>query len=222
MNEKGVYSMDKKFARVSETIILGEVDAGVIEVERLLSGDVKAETLLVECIEPTLELLGEQFSEMEVFLPELINAADVVDHIKETMAPFMDSPDGVKPLATVVIGTVYGDLHSIGKNMVSLMLQLEGFKVHDLGVDLHPQSIVDQAVRLNADLICLSALMLTSRLYLKDTLDMARNHLGLRDCKILVGGGSVDGRWADEIGADGYAPDAARAAKVARKMMAGI
>lgn len=214
--------MDKRFAGVSQAIIEGNVEEGVREVKRLLSGEVSPEMLLSDCIEPTLDMMGDQFSEMEVFLPELINAAEVVDRIKESMVPFMDTPEGVSPVATIAIGTVYGDVHSIGKNMVALMLQLEGFKVHDLGVDLHPQSVVDQLIRLEADMLCLSALMMTSKLYLQDTVDMVRMNPQLKEIMIMIGGGAVDEDWAREIGADAYASDAAGAAKVARKLADGI
>ncbi len=214
--------MDEKFAGVSEAIISGEVDTGIKEVEKLLSGDVEAQTLLHECIEPTLDMMGEQFSKMEVFLPELINAAEVVDGIRETMAPYLNVGDERAYLGTVVIATVYGDIHSIGKNMVSLMLQLEGFKVHDLGVDVNAQSVVNQVVSLKADLVCLSALMLTTKLFMSDTVEILRKHPALSNIKIMVGGGAIDEEWAAEIGADGYASDAARAAKVARKLTEGI
>jgi 5-methyltetrahydrofolate--homocysteine methyltransferase len=214
--------MDMMFTTVSNAIISGEVNTGVKEVKKLLSRDITAPTLLHECIEPTLDMMGEQFSKMEVFLPELLNAAEVVGGILKTLAHYLYADEERDYRGTVIIATVYGDSHSIGKNLVSLMLQLEGFKVHDLGVDVHMQSIVDQAVSLKADIVCLSALMLTTKLFVKDTVEMLRKHPELSNTKIMVGGGAVNEKWAMEIGTDGYAPDAASAAKAARKLMDGV
>ena len=205
--------MEKKYLGVSEAIMTGQVDDGVEEVKMLLASGVTPEELLRLCIEPTLDLLGDQFSEMEVFLPELINAAEVVNRIRETLSPHMLIKGAERPRGRVVICTVYGDLHSIGKNMVSMMLQLEGFDVQDLGVDIHPQSVVDQVVRIKPDMVCLSALMLASMLYLKDTVEMLKKHPELRGMPVMVGGGAVDEVSAKEMGADGYAADAALAAR---------
>lgn len=214
--------MNKRFSVVSEAIIEGNMEEGVKEVKRLLSGDVSPKMLLKDCIEPTLDSMGEQFSQMEVFLPELINAADVVNAVKEAMVPYIGAGDILEARKVVAIGTVYGDVHSIGKNMVALMLQLEGFEVHDMGVDLHPQTVVEQVIRCDADLLCLSALLMTSKLYMRDTIEMVRNNKKLKEVKIMVGGGTVDEEWAEEFGADGYAPDAVLAAKRARKLLEDI
>jgi 5-methyltetrahydrofolate--homocysteine methyltransferase len=128
---------------------------------------------------------------------------------------------GVKPVATAVIGTVRGDLHDIGKNLVGMMLEGAGFAIVDLGTDVSPQSFADAARTHHPELVCLSALLTTTMMAMKDTIDLF-SKAGLRDqVKIMVGGAPVTPEFATRIGADGFAPDAASAARLARQL-AGV
>jgi len=126
---------------------------------------------------------------------------------------------GVKPVGTVVIGTVKGDLHDIGKNLVAMMLQGNGFEVVDMGVDVSPEKFIDAAKESKAELIALSALLTTTMPGMKQMVD-ALEAAGIRgEVKVMIGGAPVTQKFSDEIGADGYAPDAASAVDLAKSLM---
>jgi 5-methyltetrahydrofolate--homocysteine methyltransferase len=166
--------------------------------------------------------LGEKFQRMEIFLVDLMLAADAmkagVSVLNRRLSELSEKP--VKA-GTFVIGTVKGDLHDIGKNIVATMLSVAGFEVIDLGVDVSNSTFAEAVERYRPDILGLSALMTTTRPMQKDVIEYLKA-LELRDkCKILVGGGSVTKEYAEEIGADGYAPDAASAVEVAKKLVAG-
>lgn len=212
---------DEMFRELSEAIIEGDDVLALDEVDKLLDAGIKPLDMFSECIEPTLNGLGEQFSSLEIFLPELITAGDVVKGVQEKLLPIMEAEQTEQPKkANGVICTVYGDIHDIGKNMVALMLQINGYDVVDLGEDVSPLEVVKKAEEIKADLVCLSALMLPSLPYMDETIQQIRANRALKDhAKILVGGGPVSQEWADTHGADGYSDDAMGAVRLAEKLM---
>lgn len=213
--------MDDKFLALAETVKEGDIDKGVAEVEKLLAQGVKPVALFTECIEPTLNILGQQFSVLEIFLPELMIAADVVNAIQEVVEPILrESGDDNISKGTAVIATVYGDMHDIGKNMVSLMMQVNGFKVHDMGVDVSPQALLAKSEEVNADILCLSGLMMPSMPFMRETIELAKSNPKLAEMKIMVGGGPVTEQWAEDNNADGYANDAMGAVKKGIELVA--
>lgn len=167
---------------------------------------------------PILDDIGEQFSRLELFLPDLIMAADVATAVKDVIAAKLTKADG-ESAGKIVIGTVQGDVHDIGKNIVATLLEVNGFEVHDLGNDVKPFDFINEAREVGADLICLSSLLTTSMPYMEDVLK-SLNGLGIRDqFKVIVGGGPVSAEWAASIGADGYSEDANEAVELCRKIM---
>ena len=163
-------------------------------------------------------VVGEKFKNNEIFVPEMLIAARAMKKGVEVLQPHL-SASGVEPLGKVIIGTVVGDLHDIGKNLVAMMIEGAGFEVTDLGVDVPPEKFVE-AIKDNPDvkIVALSSLLTTTMPALKETID-AIEKAGLREgIKIMVGGAPVSQEHADSIGADGYAPDAASAADLAKSL----
>ncbi|MGI6705750.1 MAG: corrinoid protein [Clostridia bacterium] len=162
--------------------------------------------------------IGVLFKNNEVYVPEVLIAARAMHAGLDVVKPLLAEKD-VKPVGTVVLGTVRGDLHDIGKNLVGMMLEGAGFKVIDLGIDVAPEKFVDAAKENDVDIIAMSALLTTTMPGMKDTIEAVKA-AGLRDkVKIMIGGAPVTQNFADEIGADGYAPDAASAADLAKELV---
>lgn len=178
---------------------------------------------LIEVIEkgyvPGIQRVGELWEEGEYFLPELITSAEAMKTAMSILEPEL-ARQRIKARTSgkVVIGTVEGDIHDIGKNLVASMLQAGGFEVHDLGVDVALDRFVEKAEAVGADFICLSALLTTTLTNQKRLIGLLREK-GLRDkYKVLVGGAPASAKWAEEIGADGYAENAVSAVKLAKSL----
>jgi 5-methyltetrahydrofolate--homocysteine methyltransferase len=162
--------------------------------------------------------IGVLFKNNEVYVPEVLIAARAMKAGLGILRPLLVEKD-VKPVGKIVVGTVKGDLHDIGKNLVAMMLEGAGFEVIDLGIDVSPEKFLEAARDNNADCVAMSALLTTTMPGMKDTIE-AFKVAGLRDqVKIMVGGAPVTQNFADEIGADGYAPDAASAADLAKELV---
>lgn len=198
--------------------------------EQLQKGKSKiVKQLVAEAIEEGLEpkeildkgllagmmIIGEKFKNNEVFVPEVLIAARALNNGLTVLEPKL-LEDNVQPVGKVVIGTVKGDLHDIGKNLVTMMLKGAGFEVVDLGVDVLPETFVDKAEEYNADVICMSALLTTTMPQMKEVVEELQER-SLRDKYIvMIGGAPVTDNFAKEIGADYYTPDAATAAQTAK------
>lgn len=212
--------MDDKYLALSEAIIEGDGDEAVTTVRALLDNGSTPLEIFSDCVEKTLNKLGEQFSKLEIFLPDLMMAGQAVNQIQEELEPLMKEGDNSMQKGKAVICTVYGDLHDIGKNMVKLMMEVNGFKVEDMGVDVATTTILKKAEDMDADLILLSGLMMPSLPFMRETIELAKLNPKLKDrVKVLVGGGPVTQGWADDNGADGYADDAIGAVHKALEFM---
>ncbi len=162
--------------------------------------------------------IGVLFKNNEVYVPEVLIAARAMHAGLGVVKPLLAEKD-VKPVGTVALGTVKGDLHDIGKNLVGMMLEGAGFSVVDLGIDVAPEKFVDAVKNNDVDIIAMSALLTTTMPGMKDTIEAVKA-AGLRDkVKIMIGGAPVTQNFADEIGADGYAADAASAADLAKELV---
>lgn len=215
--------MDKKYQILADAIVEGDDEAALEAIDVLLEQGFTPLEIFGECIQDTLNELGEQFARLEIFLPELILASDVVTVVQQKLKPLMQSSTATKNAGRIVIGTAYGDLHDIGKNMVSLMLSVNGFEVRDLGTSVDAKAFIDAAEDFNADIIAISALMLPTLPYMKDTIEMVKGNPALaKKIKVMVGGGPVNQMWADEVGADGYSNDALEAVKKAQELIASL
>lgn len=198
----------------------GDPDAASALTRQALTQGAEPLDIIQQVIVPTLTKVGQDFQDFAIFLPELMAAGEAAEKataiLEETLAA---SGKQVASPGTVVIGTVENDVHDIGKNIVATLLRSHGFKVVDLGRDVAPSAFLEAARRENADVVAMSSLMTTTRPSTRSTINLFKE-VGLRDnFKFLVGGGCVTQDWADEIGADGYAPDAASAVELCKTVL---
>lgn len=167
-----------------------------------------------------MSVVGEKFKNNEIYVPEVLIAARAMKAALEVLKPIL-TETGVKPIGKVVIGTVKGDLHDIGKNLVAMMMTGAGLEVIDLGVDVAPEKFCEAVKNHNPQIVAMSALLTTTMPNMKTTIEKLQEQ-GLRDkVKVIVGGAPVTESFAKSIGADGYAPDAASAAELAKKFVKG-
>ncbi|HOL70237.1 MAG TPA: corrinoid protein [Bryobacteraceae bacterium] len=207
-----------ELSKLYEAILTGDSKAAVaITKEALAAGTDPLEIVNTQMV-PAMDEAGRRFECEEYFVPELLLAARAMKGALELIRPLL-AERGTEPAGRVVIGTVKGDLHDIGKNLVSSMLEGGGFEVIDLGADVAPERFVEAVRERNPDLVCLSALLTVTMPSMKTTIDALKD-AGLRDrVRVLVGGAPVTEQWAREIGADGYGPNAAAAVPLARKLI---
>ncbi|SFB31918.1 methyltransferase cognate corrinoid proteins [Acetitomaculum ruminis DSM 5522] len=161
---------------------------------------------------------GELFEEEEYFIPELLLCSDAMNSGIEVLSPHIERSRS-KDEKIVVIGVVQGDTHDIGKNLVALMLEVAGYKIVDLGKDVPPQAFVDKAKELNADIIALSTLMTTTMPRMKEVIDILKKENIRENFKVIVGGGPISQKFADEIGADGYSVNATASVRLAQRIV---
>ncbi len=209
--------MDEKLKAIFDGIVEGDNGAIQQRVQEALSDGTSAASILSESLIPGMSEVGRLFEEGEYFVPEMLISARAMKTAMVLLKPHLIQED-VKFTGSVVLGTVKGDLHDIGKNLVSLMLEGAGFQVKDLGSDVTPEKYVEAVRETGAGIVAMSALLTTTMTNMKATVT-ALEEAGLRDkVKIMIGGAPVTESFAKQIGADGYAPDASRAVAVARTL----
>ncbi len=187
-------------------------------VERALQANIDPLKIIDEGLIAGMNVVGKKFKEGEMFVPEVLMAAEAMRAGMDIIKPQLTGKE-IPTIGTAVVGTVEGDLHDIGKNLVSMMLEIGGFKVVDLGIDIPPAKFVEAVKENKPVLVGMSALLTTTMMKMKETID-ALEEAGLRkDVKIIVGGAPVSQEFADDIGADGYAPDAATATDIAKTLV---
>ena len=182
-----------------------------------LDGGVAPQDILNDMLLPAINEVGDLFDKGKYFLPQLIASAETMKLSIEYLEPLLAEEKGQKEMPVIVIATVAGDIHDIGKNLVAMMLKNYGFRVIDLGKDVKKETIIDEAIRHHASIIALSALMTTTMQEMKHVINYAREHRVT--AKFMVGGAVITQEYADEIGADGYSKDAAEAVKVAKELL---
>jgi corrinoid protein of di/trimethylamine methyltransferase len=213
--------MDQFYEKMLECVLDGEEDEAVELTRAQIEAGTDPLDIVQKCLVPILDDIGEQFARLELFLPDLVMAADVAKAVKDEIREHLLNNSGeAAAAAKVVIGTVQGDVHDIGKNIVATLLEVNGFEVFDLGNDVKPFDFIETAKKEKAEIIALSSLLTTSMPYMVDVLKNLEG-LGIRDqFKVIVGGGPVSADWAQEIGADGYSNDANEAVELCKKLMA--
>ncbi|MEB2364069.1 MAG: corrinoid protein [Bryobacteraceae bacterium] len=202
-------------AKLYDTIVNGNAKDAVAITKEALAENADPLELVTRYMIPAMDEVGRRFECEDYFVPELLLAARAMKGAMELIRPLLVER-GAEPSGRVVIGTVKGDLHDIGKNLVASMLEGGGFEVVDLGADVAPEKFVEAVEQKSANVVCLSALLTVTMPSMKTTI-AALNDAGLRGrVKVLVGGAPVTQQYADEIGADGYAENAGAAVKLAR------
>lgn len=209
--------MVQNFKELYTAILEGQHEAARTNVEAALGDGVPPGEVLDVMVNAMGEV-GRLFEEGEYFVPEMLIAARAMKSGMEILKPRLVDAE-IQPIGTVIAGTVKGDLHDIGKNLVCMMLEGAGFQVVDLGTDVSPEAFVAAVQEHHPDFVAMSALLTTTMPNMQNTID-ALNDVGLRDeVKVLIGGAPITQAYAERIGADGYASDASRAVKLAKSLV---
>lgn len=203
---------------IYDAVLNGDAKTAEADTKAALDDNVPAESILHEACIPAMGEVGRLFEEGEKFVPEMLISARAMQAAMVLLKPHL-AEAGVKTLGKVVIGTVAGDLHDIGKNLVAMMLEGAGFEIIDLGTDVSADKFKDAVSEYEPDIIGMSALLTTTMTSIGSTIEVL-TEAGLRDqVKILVGGAPITQEFADKVGADGFAPDAGSAARVAKAVV---
>jgi corrinoid protein of di/trimethylamine methyltransferase len=206
------------YSELYDAILTGNAKKAEAVTKAALEAKADPGELVQKYMIPAMDEVGKRFECNEYFVPELLIAARAMKTSLELIAPLLAAA-GNEPVGRVVIGTVQGDLHDIGKNLVASMLEGGGFKVVDLGVDVPPERFVEAAKEKEGTIIALSALLTTTMTMMKTVID-ALEKAGIRkQTKVMVGGAPITQQYADEIGADGYSDNASAAVALARKLV---
>jgi 5-methyltetrahydrofolate--homocysteine methyltransferase len=212
-------NMNADLELIFNAIIEGNMPLAQKHVQGALDKEAKAGDILHKALIPAMDKVGQLFEEEEYFVPEMLVAARAMQACLAILKPLLVDSD-VKPTGRVALGTVKGDLHDIGKNLVGMMLEGAGFELVDLGTNVSPEQFVRVVREENVDLIAMSALLTTTMPSMEATV-RELSESGLRDqVKIIVGGAPLTADYAKKIGADGYAPDASQAASLAKELVA--
>ena len=202
---------------LSEAVIKGDQNTAVEITKAAIEEGTAAESILNEGLVAGMDVIGGRFKKNEVYIPEVLIAARAMKMAMEILEPELVKA-GVKPVGKFLIGTVQGDLHDIGKNLVAMMLKGAGFEVVDLGVDIRPEKFVEQARATGAQLVGMSSLLTTTMPSIEKTVKALKE--AAVPAKVMIGGAPVTQGYADKIGADGYSPDAASAVDLAKSLVA--
>jgi len=216
---KSLLEKDPDCRNLYDSIIKGDIDSSDTYAKSLVN-KYEPVDIIQECMSPAMKTVGEMFERLEIFLPEVIAAADAFEAAMKHVGPKLEAFRQVAPRrGKVVIGTIQGDIHDLGKNIVALMLKANGFEVYDLGKDVPVHKFVEKAEEVKADIIAVSVLLSTSLPFVKDLIKLLKER-NLRDKYILmVGGGAVTREWATEVGADGYGENASEAVRAAIELL---
>lgn len=208
------------FQAMAQSIIDGETEVAGQLAQQAIEQGIEPLDVINQGFTVGVDYVGEQFGLGEMFLPELVLAGEAMKAAVTVLEPEMAKRGAERQmLGKVVLGTVEGDMHDIGKTLVATMLSASGFQVYDLGANVPVETFVEKARQVNADIVGLSALLTTTMVKQKDVIE-ALDDLGLRPkVKVMVGGAPITSSWADEIGADGYGEDSIRAVAVAKKLV---
>ena len=206
------------FEQIAEEVIKGQADSVKQLVNQALSENISAEDILNNGLVGGMNVVSVKFKNNEFFIPEVLVSARAMTAGLEIINPLLAAAN-VKAKGKVVIGTVKGDLHDIGKNIVGMMLQGAGYEIVDLGADVPKEKFIEYAEKEDAQMVGMSALLTTTMIYMQEIIDGLKE-AGLRDkVKVIIGGAPVTQAYADQIEADGYAPDAASAIDLAEDLL---
>ena len=204
-------------ADIHTDVVKGYGKRIVGHVQEALTSGIEASDILNEALIPAINLVGDYFARQKYFLPQLMLSADAMRKAVDDLEPVLKQNRSDVSGPVVVIATVKGDVHDIGKNLVAMMMSNYGFDVHDLGKDVDKTTIIDAALEYNAQIICLSALMTTTMQYMKEVVELANEKCP--DAKVIIGGAATTQSYADEIGAAGYSEDAVGAVALVKRLL---
>lgn len=211
--------MESNLNNLFTAIVKGNLELAVSTTQEALQENIDPQIIISNYLIKGMEEIGAQFEAGKAYVPNLLMSARAMKGALELLKPYMGNNKEVASLGKVVIGTVKGDLHDIGKNLVCSMLEGCGFEVINLGVDVSDEKFVQATQKNKANIVCMSALLTTTMIYMKEVIK-AFEKAGIRnDVKIMVGGAPLSEKFAQEIGADGYSDNANAAVTLARKLL---
>ena len=203
---------------LTEAIIKGDMNTATQETQKALDAGVNPQSILDDGLIAPMDIVGERFSKGTMFVPQMLRSAKTMEGCVALLKP-MFQDGSVVSKGTIVLGTVQGDLHDIGKNLVGMMLEGAGFTIVDLGVDVSPEAFVKTVSEHNPQIIGMSALLSTTMPSMSATIDALKKSKQRGQVKIMIGGAPVTSKFAEEIGADHYAPDAGTAVAAAKNLL---
>lgn len=210
--------MDKCIQEVYDSVLNGNMTETKQGVQNALEHDIPAEELLNKGLIAAMKEVGQLFEDGDYFVPEMLISARAMQAGMSVLRPILVAQD-IKPVGKVVIGTVKGDLHDIGKNLVSMMLEGSGFQIIDIGTDVAPEKFLEAINEHEPDIVGMSALLTTTMVNISTTIKYLAEKGVRNKVKIIIGGAPISQKFADDIGADGFAPDASQSAAVAKRLM---
>jgi len=216
-------SLETLNERLRKFVISGDEEAAKKTASEILNAGVDPLEVIEKSLSPAMKSVGERFEKGDYYLPELLCAAAAMEAGTRVLTAEMKGESKeklkAKKIARVVVGTVSGDIHDIGKNILALLLEVNDFDTHDLGKDVDSMKFIEKAAEVQTDIIALSALMTTTRPAQKEVIDFL-NEMGLRDkYTVMVGGAPTSNEWAEEIGADGWAETAEKGVRLAQTLI---
>jgi len=209
---------ESEFKQIVDAVLVGDVEKTKILTQEMLNKGISPHDVIEKGLMEGMNLVGDKFERREYFLPDLLVAAEAVKRATEVLKPFLK---GEKGRGTVVIGTVSGDIHDLGKNLVASTLAVSGFRVVDLGVDVSSERFVDSAKKEKANIVAISALITTTMVGMKDVIEALEREGIRKEVKVMVGGAPLDEEFARKIGADRYARTSRDAARKAVELVDG-
>jgi 5-methyltetrahydrofolate--homocysteine methyltransferase len=213
--------MENIVQEVNSAVLNGNAGEVKEKVQLALDNGIEAETILNSGLIAAMKEVGQLFEDGEYFVPEMLISARAMQSGMIILRPFLVAQD-IKPIGKVVIGTVKGDLHDIGKNLVSMMLEGSGFQIFDLGTDVSPEKFLEAIKTHKPDIVGMSALLTTTMVNMEKTMQYLEENGVRKGLKVIIGGAPISQKYADDIGADGYAPDASQAAVIANRLMGKV
>jgi 5-methyltetrahydrofolate--homocysteine methyltransferase len=206
------------FKALSDAVIKGDIKIALVETQKTLDAGSNVNDILNKGLIATMDVIGEQFSKGLIFVPQMLRSAKAMQECTELLKPYFQEGD-VTTKGKVLIGTVKGDLHDIGKNLVAMMLEASGFTITDLGVNVSPEKFVEETREVEPDIVGMSALLSTTMPAMIETIE-ALKKAGLRNkTKVMIGGAPVTEKYAQKITADVYASDAGSAVTKAKNLL---
>ncbi len=209
----------KLFEKIIEAVAAGDAEQCTSLAGQAIDQGIDPFEVIQQGFSRGMEFVGDKFEKMEIFLPELMMCGDAMKAAMDVLKPHLRKGIDSSTRGTVVLGTIQGDLHDLGKNIVRTMLEASSFTVHDLGCDVPVRQFIEKAEEVQADIIAASAILTTTMAYMPDIAGLLGETNARERFKIIVGGGPVTPDYAKEAGADGYGENAAEAVKVARRLM---